>query len=157
MNVEALYSLVSLILALSIASERLVEIVKNLITPLNRKYDDPRKEGYRQAAVQLLAVASGLFTTYLAQKALPSQIAGLTDSTRIVALGLLASGGSSFWNSILTYLVSVKNIQGAKAAAMKSINANNLIPTVQPIVVQEGQNNGQQGAPALLSGVSVRI
>jgi hypothetical protein len=37
----------------------------------------------------------------------------------IVSLGILASGGSSFWNSVLTYLLAVKDLMAASATEAK--------------------------------------
>jgi len=36
----------------------------------------------------------------------------LDNSAGLFVLGLLASGGSGFWNSILSYLLKVKDIKG---------------------------------------------
>jgi hypothetical protein len=41
----------------------------------------------------------------------------LTNFPGILALGLMASGGSGFWNAILGYLLQVKNIK--KSIALK--------------------------------------
>ena len=37
------------------------------------------------------------------------------DWTGTLALGLLASGGSGFWNSILTYVTKAKDLKAAEA------------------------------------------
>jgi hypothetical protein len=37
------------------------------------------------------------------------------DFTGKLALGLLASGGSGFWNSILTYVTKAKDVKAAEA------------------------------------------
>ena len=58
---EKIIAFVSFLIALSIASERLVEIIKNLIPPLNTAQDDPTKEGLRRAALQFMAVLAGVF------------------------------------------------------------------------------------------------
>lgn len=42
----------------------------------------------------------------------------------IIGLGILASGGSSFWNSILTYLSKVKDMK--KALAEREMKATGL-------------------------------
>ena len=59
-------TLVGLLLAVSIASERLVEIIKGIVPWLNSARPDPLGEGHRRAALQFLAVASGVATTFLA-------------------------------------------------------------------------------------------
>jgi hypothetical protein len=105
---------VSLLLALSIASERLVEIIKGFIPFLNQQNSDPNKEGRRRAILQIIAVIAGIVTTALLAK-LPNQeiIPSLTKIQNwgiIIAIGLLASGGSGFWNSVLTSLTKIKDI-----------------------------------------------
>lgn len=153
MDVNKLIAIVTILITLSIASERLVEIIKGffpkLITPPS---DDPQLEARRKANVSLLAVASGIITTFLASPLLagifkdlfkdsscPMFISwfgslgnnapcGFSLNTNglllILALGLLASGGSSLWNSILEYLLKIKDlkkIEVAKANELKNI------------------------------------
>jgi hypothetical protein len=113
MSTAQLTTLVSLILALSIASERLVEIVKGLVPWLNTEKPDPNDEGRRGAALQFLAILAGIATAFLARGAIPVGIlpAEATGPLPILALGLLASGGSGFWNSILGYVGKVKDVK----------------------------------------------
>jgi hypothetical protein len=112
---------VTLLIALSIASERLVEIIKNAIPWLNQKNSDSGKEGWRKALLQALAVAAGILTAFLAGPAVGNIVAGPWDTVPgLLALGLLASGGSGLWNSILTYLLKVKDIKGAEAKKLET-------------------------------------
>jgi len=114
-----LVTVVSLLIALSGASERLTEIVKGLIPFLNLENPDPTKEGWRKAAIQLLAVVSGILTAMLASSVIEpilKQVVGGDNQNwnaapAIFALGLLASFGAAFWNSILEYLIKTKNIK----------------------------------------------
>jgi hypothetical protein len=117
MDTTQIVALVSLILALSIASERLVEIVKGLVSWLNLENSDARQEGWRRSVLQLLAVASGILTAFLARNAIPTGLlpSGVAGAWSVVALGLLASGGSGFWNSILSYMAHVKEIKKVDA------------------------------------------
>jgi hypothetical protein len=116
MDVGKLTVIVSVLVALSVASERLVEIIKGLSPILNQEKSDVKKEGWRRSALQALAVVAGIGTALLAQPAIKDIAPGLSDNwTGIVALGLLASGGSGFWNAILTYVLSVKDIKEALA------------------------------------------
>jgi hypothetical protein len=110
---------VGFIIVLSIASERLVEIIKQFVPILNKEIDvstdnGKKREGKRRSLIQILAVLSGIVTAFLAQDYLPQGITKPTNNFSIIGLGLLASGGSGFWNSILTYLLQVKNIQKAE-------------------------------------------
>ena len=118
MDVSKLAAIVSVLVALSVASERLVEIIKGLVSFLNQENSDKKKEGWRRAALQALAVLAGIITALLAQPAIKGVVPGLSEHwTGIVALGLLSSGGSGFWNAILTYVLNVKDIK--EALAMK--------------------------------------
>lgn len=108
-------ALVSLIAALSVASERLVEIVKGYIPWLNeQKKTDEKEEGHRKATLQLLAGIAGIVTAILSSylQILPAK---LDTPMGIFVLGLLTSGGSGFWNSILTYVKNVKDIKKKEA------------------------------------------
>jgi hypothetical protein len=110
-NLTAITAIISVVLALSIASERLVEIIKGLIPYLNKEIlGDENAEGRRRAALQFLAVVSGIVTAYLAKDYLPTQIAGAVSSWSIIGLGLLASGGSGLWNSLLGYFSNIKKL-----------------------------------------------
>jgi hypothetical protein len=113
---DSLESFIQLLLALSIASERLVEIVKGLWPFLNNTNKDATKEGWRKATVQGLGVVSGIVTAVLAQQwvgdAFPD---GWNTPVALLAIGLLISGGSGFWNVILSYLLQVKNLKKKEA------------------------------------------
>jgi hypothetical protein len=113
---ESLSTAVALLIALSVASERLVEIVKGWIPYLNRKFEvTPKRtpknkkeyfesEGVRKAIIQLMAVAAALLARPAIVKVLPAW-----DSTsHFLALGLLSSGGSGFWNSIQNSVLQMK-------------------------------------------------
>jgi len=119
MDATKLAAFVSLMIALSVATERLVEIVKGLFKSLNCEHPDPRREGWRKSALQLLAVAAGIFTAWSASAYIPVEIAKPTESWHIIGLGLLASGGSGFWNSIATYVLKLKDLKDVQAKVAK--------------------------------------
>ena len=112
---DDLTALISIIISLSIASERLVEIIKGFIPSLDRKADTDKNEGIRRSLIQILAVCSGILTAFMAKDFLPLEIASSASNWNIIGLGLLTSGGSGFWNSILTYVTKVKDIKSAEA------------------------------------------
>lgn len=115
---DKLITVVGFILAISIASERLVEIIKGVVPYLRDQQTEPQKEGIRRSLLQVLAVFSGVGTSLLAKDALPPEISNLST----FVLGLLASGGSGFWNAILTYVTGVKNLNKVETERI----ANNL-------------------------------
>lgn len=133
MDINKLVAIVSILITLSIASERLVEIIKGFFPSLNREIlDDPKNEAWRKAKISILAVLSGIVTAGLSISLLKAPLKDfsgldLTDKSQlafaIIALGLLASGGSAFWNSILEYLLKIKDlkkVEVAKAEALKN-------------------------------------
>lgn len=117
---DNLSTTVAVLMALSIASERLVEIVKGWIPYLNKKFEatpqrSPRtrkeyfeSEGVRRAIIQLMAVAAGIITALLAKPAIAGVLPNWTSTADFLALGLLTSGGSGFWNSIQSSVFQMK-------------------------------------------------
>jgi hypothetical protein len=110
MDATQLASVVGLLVALSVASERVVEIVKGAVHFLDTEQPDADRERVRRVALHVLAVVAGVVTAFLARPAIPTALP-VTDNASILALGLLASGGSGLWNSVLTYALETKNIQ----------------------------------------------
>ena len=109
---DSLEGFIQLMIALSIASERLVEIVKGSWPFLSNTNTNAKKEGWRRAILHVLGVVSGIVTALLAQQwvgdAFPE---GWNTSFVLIVIGLLISGGSGFWNVILSYLLQVKNLK----------------------------------------------
>jgi O-antigen/teichoic acid export membrane protein len=110
-----LATIVSFIGALSVASERLVEIIKGLVPWLDQANADEMKEGRRRSVLHLLAVGAGVLTAALAADYIPAEVANPSKSWAVIGLGVLASGGSGLWNSVLTYVAKVKDIKKAEA------------------------------------------
>ncbi|MEE1891123.1 hypothetical protein [Pseudomonas carassii] len=108
---EALAALLSIVLALSVATERLVEIIKGFIPGLDQPKADPRQESRRRSYLQILAVIGGVITAYLSRDALPTELPFFKHDFGLICLGLLASGGSGFWNAILTYTAQAKELK----------------------------------------------
>ncbi len=123
MNLENLSSLLAVLIALSVAAERLIEILKN-ISALGKENPNPTGEALRKLALQLLAIGAGILTAYLSKKILPiipnTGVNGKdTSNSVLLLLGVLASGGSAFWTSILGYVKSVKDIKKTLAVDAK--------------------------------------
>lgn len=126
-------AIVTLLVSLSIASERLVEILKStffpqwtkeIVAPAGATQTEidtaERDEERRKAKIQFLAVVCGIATAFMAKPAIDSyssilHLQGGVGCWVIVALGFLASGGSGFWNSILGYLLKVKDVKEAES------------------------------------------
>ena len=127
-------TVVTLMIALSVATERLVEIIKGWFPWLDQAKELAAIEGRRRAALQLLAVGGGILVSYLAwpisSQIVPADPEGGPRLT-VLALGLLASGGSGFWNSILSYVISVKDLKTADAKLAKQ-GAVGAQPVPQP-------------------------
>lgn len=109
MDMNQLSTITGLIITLSVTSERLVEIIKGMVPFLNEEKQDPKQEGLRHAALQALAMVAGVFIAWLASPAIPTDVYNIAnDWWSIWVIGLLASGGSGFWNSILGYVSKLK-------------------------------------------------
>src|SRR5260370_21718273 len=111
MSTTKLTTVISLLIALSIASERLVDIIKGLVPWLNQQRRKPAEEGWRKAALQVLAVIAGITTAWLASAAIPKGVGIPDDWTGTLALGLLASGGLGILNSIFTSVAKTTDLQ----------------------------------------------
>jgi drug/metabolite transporter (DMT)-like permease len=120
MELVELSDLIAYIVALSIAAERLVEIIKGIVPFFRTKAETEEVETWRRVALQLLAVGAGMLTAHLAMPAVEDLVPPQWQSfPGIVALGLLASGGSSLWNSVLDYASSVTSITKLNAELKK--------------------------------------
>ena len=132
MTLNSLPSVVTLLIALSVATERVVEIVKGFWPYVNQQKSDPIAEAKRTAVVQGLAVVGGIVIAWLSWPIVKQVLPVDETFTRIptvLALGFLASGGSGFWNSILGYVLNLKTLQGAAAdAAQRQTAATRPLP-----------------------------
>jgi hypothetical protein len=122
---EFLSAILGALVCLSVASERLVEIIKGLIPFLNQQHLDNKKEGLRKSLLQAMSVGSGILTAFLAKPALAEVLpSGWYSLPAIVGLGFLASGGSGLWNSILTWVLNIKNLKKEEAVELHRKNAS---------------------------------
>jgi hypothetical protein len=135
LDINSLPEVVTCLVALSVATERAVEITKSLVPWLDQVRPEPVSEGRRRAFIQFLAVLFGVVISYftwpiVAQVVVhPTPVNPGHDGPTIIALGLLSSGGSGFWNSILGYVVSLKVLKSAEAKnTVSSAQAGPLIP-----------------------------
>ena len=97
MNLDSLPAIVTLLIALSVATERGVEIVKGLTPWLDTANPVPRKEGWRRAVLQLLAVGFGIAIAALTWPIIAQVLSRPQDDAKtlheptVLAFGLLAS------------------------------------------------------------------
>jgi undecaprenyl pyrophosphate phosphatase UppP len=111
-------NIVSLLAALSVATERLVEIIKGAIPWLNNQNKNSTIESWRQVALHVLAAVSGFVSAWMAGSTVSGVIpASWNHLGGYIVIGLLVSGGSGFWNSILSYAKASKDIQEGKTPA----------------------------------------
>ena len=116
MSPTELSAVVGLLAALSVASERLVEIIKGIFPSLDQTKTDAGQESRRKLTLHGLAILAGIATAFASSSAfpdavknlLPQGLTGIQHWTGTVVLGFLASGGSGFWNSILDYVNKLK-------------------------------------------------
>jgi len=114
MNVGDLLTYVA---ALSVATERVTELLKRIpgLSNLLSERRQGKLEDIRVMAVHILAILIGMILCYCFRTALPrmGQNSGGNASWAVcLGYGLLASGGSSFWNSALDTFRGVKQKMG---------------------------------------------
>lgn len=147
---DQLIAFVTILVVISGAAERLVEIIKTfpffgIQANLAQPKANPRAESTRQFILHCIALAACLGTTYLAKNEITAALNFDKDkNTLVVALALLSAGGSSLWNSVLTYLLSVKDIKKADAIERKlevksgAAIPSGSVPVAPPTVLGSG-------------------
>ncbi|KYG08010.1 hypothetical protein BE21_26095 [Sorangium cellulosum] len=141
MDIQQLSTIIAVLVALSVASERLVEITKGFVPYLNKR--DPTtnpkglEEPHRRAALQILAIVSAILVTIAAGPAIPKDVLSTPDDMfGLIAIGLLASGGSGLWNGVLSYVDEVKKVRSELAVSVAEPPAQHAGP----------ERTGQHGA-----------
>jgi len=109
--------LLTSVAALSVATERVTELLKRIpgLSDLLSKRREGKLEDIRVMAVHILAILIGMILCYCFPTALPKlgQNSGsIPRWAEYLGFGLLASGGSSFWNSALDTFRGVKQKMG---------------------------------------------
>ncbi len=115
----------TVVIAVSVAVERVVEILKQMFPPLATEQSDPTKENLRRAALQLLAAVVGAVIAGYGGLQLGAMHTGVATD---VLIGLMASGGSGFWNHALDAMRAMKVSKEAAAneqvALSRQVTAN---------------------------------
>jgi hypothetical protein len=71
----------------------------------------------------LLAIVAGILTAFLARDAIADALPAnwkASPSQGFLALGLLASGGSGFWNAVLGYMLRLKDVKKLEAEGLRT-------------------------------------
>lgn len=133
MDINMLIKLITIVLAVSIASERLVTFLKTLIPKLGSNSADPAAplpaklegiEKWRQISVMLIAfLAAWLTSSFLKDGHFDPwgtyDIGPPKTEISVWIIGLLASGGSAFWTNLLGYVRAIKDISTQKSLQLK--------------------------------------
>ncbi len=112
-------SIIAVLGAMSLSVERVVEIIKNMWPWLAKAQPDERKENYRKAFLYFLAALVGTVIAYVSQEQLQPLLANIFKTQGSIGipgciiLGLLASGGSGFWNQSLSIVEEIKKTKKA--------------------------------------------
>jgi hypothetical protein len=99
-----LTTLLSFFAALSVATERVTEMIKGL-PGLSKWFaiekPDPVSEEFRKVSVQFVAVLAGMLVSYLLRDPITNHLHVSLHWYSYVVFGAMSSGGSGFWNSAL--------------------------------------------------------
>ena len=104
--IDKISTFVALMAAISVAVERVVELLKGSIPVLASTWR--KAEGLRRALIQLLAVAAGALIAAQMPSQLASAIGTQPDWKVDLLVGLIASGGSGLWNYTLDIVRATK-------------------------------------------------
>lgn len=111
--IDQLVGVIVVLVLISLAAERIVEIAKGIFPSLGVKSDVATEEGKRTAKILALAVVCGIAITFVTQSYLvlfiPEDWA--EKSLWWLVLGVLSAGGSSFLNSILGAVKKLKPVK----------------------------------------------
>jgi hypothetical protein len=136
-SIDTLSAVAAVLLAISLAAERLVTAVKAMIPWLAEEADeaknpdgttDRKKDRPRRVIVVLIAFLAAWLTTALAAGGSffgSITIAELSFPIPLVAL--LASGGSAWWTNIVAYASAAKDARANEALATPQLRPSRLI------------------------------
>jgi len=124
---DKITSLLSFFAALSVATERITEIIKGL-PGLSNWFAATDKTGtteeFRKVSVQIVAVLAGTLVSYVVREPVAKQL-NISDASQIsfswyLILGAVASGGSGIWNSALDIVREVNTQKQLVTDKMKA-------------------------------------
>lgn len=110
LTIDTITEYLALVAAVSVAAEKLVEIIKTVLPKsLTEVNPDPTAEKRRQGIIQFISLLASVLTGVLLYYA--EVISGFGIA---LTAGLLASGGSNLWNSLLGWAKGLKDIRQAE-------------------------------------------
>ena len=131
-----LTNMAGVILALSVAVERVIEILKGWIPWLGESSAKPKVEAAREGLIHALAAVVGAISAWLCGINPITQLVPNAPNTHwhrafdYVIAGLLSSFGSAFWNHLLDILAAIK--EGKEAATAALVNGTPTPPAATP-------------------------
>ena len=100
MGLDAIAQLGTVLCLYSIAAERVVEIISSIVN-----FEGIKNEKLRSALKQIIAAIAGASLYYMnGEHAIPVISQNFSTISGAVFIGLVTSGGSGFWNTILKNL-----------------------------------------------------
>lgn len=127
---ETITLLISYVLGIAVASERIVEMVKGVFPILWQAKDDPKQEAFRRSLLQALSIVISVGVAFTATATLPNELKALgwvEQAPGVIALGLMAAGGSGFWNALLTLMQNIKDLKKGEVEAQRKNPATALV------------------------------
>ncbi len=127
---DKLSTFFTLMAAMSIAAERVVEIVKGIFPTLAATASDTNKERRRHMTLQLLAALAGIAVAVTTRTQLNNVLGNLLQpdsdiwtfsnmgsmAMKYSIIGVMVSGGSAMWNHALDIVGALKTAQEKKVA-----------------------------------------
>ena len=160
---ELLQSVVAVILAISLAAERLVTIAKTLVPHWlgQERLDatmkvDPIRDRWRRITVLALSIASAyLATAFAGNRFGPLEAFAFTPtfSLPVFLVAILASGGSAMWNNLLGYSKAAKDIRASQSTARYG-STDRAAGSAEPLAAAADPRRAAQGAAGWKQTVS---
>ena|SRR5215471_6563154 len=116
---------VAFVAGLSVATERITEIIKGFVDRLSLEKAPGKGEEIRKAIIQIIAIAVGgvlaLLTYAQIQPVLKLPGDGWSKVGMSFVFGAMASGGSGFWNSTLDIVREVNKQKQVLTEKLKGV------------------------------------
>ncbi len=102
--------------AVSLSSERAVEMIKKIVPGLGKQHSDESVERWRKLALRLITIIVGGFIAMAAGEQISQALPDILGQTGVgykeaVIIGLFSAGGSDMWSQALGYVNRVKDLK----------------------------------------------